>query len=323
MNWSFKLFRIFGIPVRIHWTLPFFMVGEVIAVLARAGAETLKYTAGMMGLLFIQVLTHELGHCWGARRIGEEADQIVLWPLGGMAYVGHSDDPRRDWIITAAGPAVTVFWGVASAAALLMMGYSVSLEALNPFGSWWPEGAVDYATVMLVLNLKMSVVLAAFNLLVPAYPLDGCRLLMAWLTLRIGPGPAMRTTAIIAIPTGILIVLLGFWQGSLLTLLLGIWVTMQSIGLYGQASQAGEYGEASYSDRGYVIREEKRKEGFFERRRRLRRERELARRAEEEVALRKVVDQLLEKVSRSGMESLTPAERRKLEEASARLRRND
>lgn len=321
MNWSFPLFKIFGIPVRMHWTLPLFTVGEIVSSVGRHGSEALKYSAGAMGLLWVQVLTHELGHCWGARHVGEDAEKILLWPLGGMAYVGHTEDPRRDWIITIAGPAVTVLWGLFSAGALLAMGYALDWEALNPFGSWWPAGAVDYVPVLLAINLKMSVVLAAFNLLVPAFPLDGCRLLMAWLTLRIGPGPAMRTTAMVAVPTGIVIAIVGFWKQSFLTVLMGIWVTIQSVALYGQASQAAEYGESSYSGRGYVIRPE-RKEGFFQRRRRLKRERALARRDAEEAALRAKVDELLDKVNRVGINSLSPAERKTLEEASERLRKN-
>lgn len=319
MSWSFKLFTLFGIPIRMHWTLPLFMAGEIVNSLRLYGSESLKYSAGAMGLLWIQVLTHELGHCWGARHVGEEADQIVLWPLGGMAYVGQTEDPRRDWIITIAGPAVTVLWGLFSAAALLAMGFSLGWDALNPFADWWPEGVIDYVPVLMAINLKLSVVLAAFNLLVPAFPLDGCRLLLGWLTLRMGPGPAMRTTAIIAVPTGIAMALVGFWKSSFMTVLLGLWVTVQSIALYGQAHQASEFGEASYSGRGYVIPPE-RKEGFWQKRRRLKRERELARRDAEEAGLRARVDELLDKVNRNGIGSLTPAERKTLEEASARLR---
>jgi len=321
MNWSFRIFTLFGIPIRMHWTLPLFMIGEIVSSMNVHGGAALKYTAGAMVLLWVQVLTHELGHCWGAWRVGEHAEQILLWPLGGLAYVGHTEDPRRDWIITIAGPAVTVLWGFISAGALLAMGYALSWGALNPFGSWWPEGAVDYVPVMIAINLKMSVVLAAFNLLVPAFPLDGCRLMMAWLTLRLGPGPAMRVTGVMGVVSGIVIAILGFGVSSFLTVLMGIWVAIQSATLYGQAAQATEYGESTYSGRGYVIKPD-RKEGFWQKRRRLKRERMLARRDAEEAALRAKVDELLDKVNRGGMGSLTPAERKTLEEASARLRRN-
>ena len=325
MNWSFKLFTIFGIPVRMHWTMPLFMVGQVLGDLGSAppglADHVLKFSLAAMGLLFIQVLTHELGHCWGARRVGEHAEQILLWPLGGIAYVGHTEDPRRDWIITIAGPAVTVLWAAVSAGGLLALGIPLSLDSFNPFASWWPPGVYEFLPSILVINLKMSVVLAAFNLLVPAYPLDGCRLLLGYLTVRLGPGPAMRTTAVIAIPTGVAMAMLGFWQKSLLLVLLGFWVTIQSIGLYRQAGQASEFGESSYSGRGYYIRPEP-KEGYWQRRRRLKRERNLARRDAEEAALRAKVDELLDKVNRVGMSNLTPAERKTLEDASARLRRN-
>jgi hypothetical protein len=143
---------------------------------------------------------------------------------------------------------------------------------------------------------------------------------MAWLTIRMGAGPAMRTTAVIAIPTGVIIAMLGFMQSNFMTVLLGLWVTVQSIALYGQAHQASEYGEATYSGRGYVIRPDP-KEGFWQKRRRLKRERALAKRDAEEAELRRRVDELLDKVHQGGgMASLTPAERKALEDASARLR---
>jgi len=327
MDWSFRAFTLWRIPVHIHWSLLLLMAAYLLRPLFE-GTEylglRLGYAAAIQGLLFLHVLTHELGHCWGARRVGEEAEKILLWPLGGLAYVGHTDDPRRDWIITAAGPAVTIAWGFGSAGILLSMG-TWEWHYLNPFDTWfadalWVPGELGLSLLAsLPLGmLKLSVILAAFNLVVPAFPLDGARLLMAWLSVRYSREKAMRVTASISIPVGAAIAVWGVVQNELTLALVGIWVVVNAFQLRRAADSGIDLGP-TYSDRGYRI-EEERKEGFFERRRRLKREREAARRAEEEAALRARVDAVLDKVSREGMGSLSREERRILEEASSKLR---
>lgn len=326
MDWSFRAFTIWRVPVHIHWSLALLM----IAYLLRPFFEgthylglRLAHAAALQGLLFVHVLTHELGHCWGARRVGEHAERILLWPLGGLAYTGHTDDPRRDWIITIAGPAVTAGWGFVSAGMLLAMG-TWEWSYLNPFETWfvpalWDPGRPGFSLLRsLPLGmLKMSVILTAFNLLVPAYPLDGARLLMAWLSMRYSKAKATRVMASVSIPVGAVLAIWGVMQNELLLTLLGIWVVMNAFQLRHAMDSGYDYG-GSYSDRGYRIQEER--EGFFERRRRLKREREAARRSEEESALRARVDAVLEKVSREGIASLSPEERRILEEASSRFK---
>ena len=83
-----------GIPVRLHLTFPLVLV----AALLQAGSSTwasLGWAALMYGpILLVTVLLHELGHSLAARRVGGHAEGILLWPLGGLAYVAHSSGPK-------------------------------------------------------------------------------------------------------------------------------------------------------------------------------------------------------------------------------------
>lgn len=319
MDWSFRAFTLFGIPVRIHWTLLLIAAVYLLRPLLEGGSSYwFAFTAAGLGILFVQVLAHELGHCWAALRVGQYADQIVLWPLGGLAYVGHSEDPREDMFITIWGPAVNVFFGLAAIGAIFAAGMPWHWHYLNPLMAW-ALPSLNFGETLLLATLKISIVLAAFNLLVPAYPLDGGRILLGYLTLRHGPHAAMRLSARISIPIGCVLTVWGFLQGDLFLILLGIWVVIQAYHLKQTVTADDVYTPRGYSDRGYVI-EEPRREGYFERRRRMRRERDAARRAQEEMELRRRVDELLDKVSREGIGSLTPEERRVLEDASERLR---
>ena len=81
-------------------------------------------------MLFMIVLLHELGHCFAARSVGGSADEILLWPLGGLAYVHHPHNAWASFITTAGGPAVNLVFFLISGAMILLMGF---WPPLNPF----------------------------------------------------------------------------------------------------------------------------------------------------------------------------------------------
>ncbi|HKS15711.1 MAG TPA: site-2 protease family protein [Planctomycetota bacterium] len=319
LNWSFRIFTIFGIPIRVHWTLILVWVIYLLRPLVQGGGgmDVLWVAAGLL-ILNLHILLHELGHCWGARHVGEDAEQILLWPLGGMAYVGHSENPKRDMIITAAGPSVTVILGILTAVALGAVGIPWNWGYLNPFDTWWPFG-LGFGGLLLLWSLKLAVVLAAFNLLVPAFPFDGGRLLLSYLTLHNPTGRAMLISSTISMPIGIVLIVWGVLQNELLLSFIGLNVVFEALNMRRMVVPDEAYSIKGYSDRGYRF-EEPRKEGYFAKRRRLKREREVARRDAEVAELKARVDELLDKVNRVGMANLSPSERKALEDASARLR---
>jgi Zn-dependent protease len=114
LTWSFPLGRLFGINIRVHLLFPLVALGLVLRV-----AFTKDVLPGLwveacylMGLLFVAVLLHEFGHCFGARAVDGDANEVMLWPLGGLAYTDVPHTPRATFITTAAGPAVNLLLSV-------------------------------------------------------------------------------------------------------------------------------------------------------------------------------------------------------------------
>jgi Zn-dependent protease len=179
---SFRLFRFAGIDVYLHWS--WFLIA-VYGVSLRAGRYSsmiwpvLEYLA-----LFLIVLMHEFGHALACRQVGGQANQIVLWPLGGVAYV--SPPPRAGttlWSI-AAGPLVNV----ALAPVLITL---VVLGRASGWGETMPNG-YSFITALCYINLALLV----FNLL-PIYPLDGGQILQSLLWFVMGRARSLMVTTII------------------------------------------------------------------------------------------------------------------------------
>jgi Zn-dependent protease len=155
VNDAFKIATLFGIPIRVHWTflilLFFFMMAAEFWLVA---------------ILFGCVLLHELGHSLAARSFGIRVIDITFWPLGGMARMSEiPEEPRTEGLIALAGPAVN--FALAALATLAILSAQVFL------------GSVPGHEV-LGLFLFINLLLGGFNLL-PAFPMDGGRLLRAWL----------------------------------------------------------------------------------------------------------------------------------------------
>jgi Zn-dependent protease len=159
---SWKIARLFGIDVRLHWTF-------LLLVAALLSGSDASATAFVLGTAFGSVLLHELGHSLVAKRFGVHVVDITFWPLGGMARMAEiPEEPRIEGWIAIAGPAVN-FLLAALAAPLL-----AAALVLNA-----PAGAVNAAFGFLAINLTLG----TFNL-VPAFPMDGGRLLRAFLARR-------------------------------------------------------------------------------------------------------------------------------------------
>ena len=178
MESSFTILRVRGIPIGAHWSWLFvfaLVLWSLATVLFPAtypgldGATYLAMAAAAAVLFFASVLAHELGHALRAVHEGERIDGITLWLFGGVARLrGQPESPGAEFRIAAAGPAVTVvlvavFWVVALAA--------------GRFG--WPAGVRGLFDYLARINLLVL----GFNL-VPALPLDGGRVLRAWLWRR-------------------------------------------------------------------------------------------------------------------------------------------
>ncbi len=179
INWSLTLGRWFGIRVRIHLLFILWTLLELVRGLTAADG-LFQAKVVIIVTLFVVVLLHEFGHCFGARGVGGDADDILMWPLGGLAAVQVPMTPRAQFLTTAAGPAVNVLCCMLCLAVLLLSGHlaAVSFNPFAPFGV--SSGSVrDWAAVEWVaIFWGINYWLLLFNLL-PMFPMDGGRLLQS------------------------------------------------------------------------------------------------------------------------------------------------
>lgn len=175
---AFPMFNLFGIRVRIHFTFILLLVW--MAVLA----PNLESNAVLLGLvvvgLLMSVVLHELGHALTARRYGIETREIVLTPIGGVARLDGYPQGLAELAIAAAGPLVNLALAVVLFFGLLVAG-------LPP----WGAGAVVDLHSALQWLLFGNLCLFALNLL-PAFPLDGGRILRSALSFLLGQERATR-----------------------------------------------------------------------------------------------------------------------------------
>lgn len=331
-TWSLNLGRWFGIQVRVHL---FFVLFVVVLLFQYAypkeGVGDLSLGLLVVGLLVLSVLLHEFGHCFAARWVGGQAEEIVLWPLGGLALVDASNTPRAQFYTTAGGPAVNLLICVGCAG---LLGRHV-LPLANPLSPVDPYQYDSAAMGVGAVAFKINWILLLFNLL-PAFPLDGGRLLRCalWPSVGFGRATQIALTAANCSAIGLfLLALLSAHMGSDLTaplLMLGvaifIYVTAQrerqnlEAGMLFDDSVFGYDFSQGYTSLEKSVPKEERRSGFLrrwrEQRAQRKRQRELARLREEE----RRTDEILAKLHEGGMEGLTEEERRFLHNVSARYR---
>jgi stage IV sporulation protein FB len=153
----------------------------------------------MLIALFVCVLLHEFGHITMARRFGVRTPDVLILPIGGVARLERiPDEPRQELLIALAGPAVTLAIAAALYLVLRLSGGSADLENLNP------------ATPFVAALFRTNVLLLLFNL-IPAFPMDGGRVLRALLATRMGLARATRAAAtlgqVLAVAGGLAVLL--------------------------------------------------------------------------------------------------------------------
>lgn len=325
MNLSFPFCRLFGIQVRVHWFYPVLVVMYVLRGQLEGGPLLMAYYASLMAALLLTTIVHEYGHCFAARSVGGHADHILLWPLGGLAYVGHGGAPKDDIKVAACGPLTHLPMAGICAGILLLIG-PWQWSYLNVFETWYPFYPVwDHFWANFTVGfLKLQIVLFFFNLLVPAYPLDGGRILTNLLLIRYGRTQAAVVTTYFSIPIGLAILIWGFLQRDFLFGLLGLWVLYEAwqirrLAAMGEIEAHPMFAGAPEFD--YMPgRDRPVKRGWLARWREKRARKEMAREAERVDEQRARVDAVLEKVSREGIGSLSAAEKKILDDASRRGR---
>ena len=206
MKWSLKLVRIAGIDVKIHLTF--------LLLLAWVG---IAYGLGGLVLivsLFAIVVLHEYGHALTARRFGIRTRDITLLPIGGVARLERMpDDPKQELLVAIAGPAVNV-------ALAVVLGFYLGRDAIAGIRSLTLFSG-DFVMDLFTVN----VTLAVFNL-IPAFPMDGGRVLRALLAMRMEYVTATNVAATVGQALAFVFGFLGLLNGNPFWIFIALFVWM-------------------------------------------------------------------------------------------------
>jgi Zn-dependent protease len=208
MRWSWKIATIRGVEIRVHaaFLLPISWIG--VATWIDVGPWEALASVGVMLLLFTFVVLHELGHALTAAHYGCRTRDITLLPIGGVARLERMpDEPRAEMLIALAGPAVNVVL-----AALFLAIATIADVPLTPAGL----EAFDEVPILARL-VWMNVALAGFNL-IPAFPMDGGRVLRAALALRLDRRRATHIAVTVGRAFALALGIIGFYASPMLAI---------------------------------------------------------------------------------------------------------
>lgn len=219
MKGSLRLIRIAGIDIKLHFTFPLVLVLGGLQWVEPYGASGAAFGALLMMALFVCVALHELGHAVAARVFGIPVREIVLLPIGGLALLGRN--PRRplhELVIAAAGPAVNVVLAVILAFVLVARGFMPTSAA--EVSKALAEPSAGTALVWLLLA---NISLFLFNL-IPAFPMDGGRILRALLAWPLGFSRATRIATVVGQVTAVGLGIYGIVSGQLMLALVAVFI---------------------------------------------------------------------------------------------------
>jgi len=226
MKWSLKLGRLWGIDVYLHVTFLLFLAWVGYATYAAMGVGAALSIVFLVLALFSCVLLHEYGHALTARKFGIGTSDITLLPIGGIARLERMpSNPKQELLVAIAGPAVNV---VIAAIIGLILFITKSPMPQNPANLL--EGGILWNL------LRMNLIMIVFNML-PAFPMDGGRVLRAALAMKMPYAKATRMAATIGQGMAVLFVLFGLLTGHFMLMFIAFFVW---IGASNEAQDAEE-----------------------------------------------------------------------------------
>jgi stage IV sporulation protein FB len=235
MSWSIKLFRIKGIDIKLHLTFVLILVWAAYrwGVSQGKGLEGALFGVVVTSLLFLGVTLHELGHSFQALRFGVPVKDITLWPFGGLAQMERMpEEPDQELRIAISGPLVNLAIGLG----LALLGALLSVQGwLGVDRLYQALGDVSWQGLLAYL-VTANLALALFNL-IPAFPMDGGRVLRALLAKRTDYRQATRWAVKIGQTLAWGLGLWGFMSGGFTLIFIAIFVYMAA-GQEGKATEA-------------------------------------------------------------------------------------
>ena len=239
MSWSLKLFTIRGIPVRVHGSFLLILLWAAwLGFNTRAAGWPLGVLFWVVFtlLLFVCVVLHELGHSLVAQLFGVTVQDITLWPIGGVArFAKLPQRPYQEFLITAAGPAVNFFLAILfGVIAFAWIGPGRLIDMVtSPYQLERLLTGVSAEAMLIMLALN-NLLLALFNL-IPAFPMDGGRLVRSVLAAFMPFGRATKVASWLGQGAALVMGLAGLLTGSLF---LGLVAVFVFVAAWGERQQA-------------------------------------------------------------------------------------
>ena len=226
MKANLNLGSVFGIQIKVHWTFIFLILWIVFSELKRGGnTASILFNVALVFAVFVCVVLHELGHALMAKRFKIDTKKITLLPIGGMASLDRMpESPKQELLVTLAGPLVNVIIALLLYFAipvqeLMHANFTETFEILSSFT------IQNFLFYLYIVNIALVV----FNL-IPAFPMDGGRILRALLAIRMNRGKATQ----IASTTGQFIAVLFLLVGLLYNPFLIFIALVIFLGAYGE-----------------------------------------------------------------------------------------
>jgi len=244
MRGSLKLFSWFKIPVYLHWSfsllvlfLLYMLIGE-----GELSMEVVIWQLILFVALFGSVLLHEFGHALMARKYGVHTQDIILTPIGGIARLERMpEQPKQELWVAIAGPMVNVVIAILLVLIARFVVYSGEIEwyFFKAFVQNWISLNADDTDLVLMLQdtevyfseakltlprlMAVNLMMVLFNM-IPAFPMDGGRILRALLAMQLGRSTATRAASIIGQVIAVIFVVLGLYYAAFTLTLIGFFV---------------------------------------------------------------------------------------------------
>ena len=349
-SWSFPIGFLFGIAVRIHVLFPLVVIGIVWREGVRDGAVQNAWidAAVVMGLLFVAVLLHELGHCFAARQVDGEANEVLLWPLGGLARVDVPHNPRANFITALGGPTVNVIL-CAITGTVLAFAFERPYQApLNPIwyafrddpggamtlATWTglPVSTTDLAPILLSRFFWVNWVLFLLNVVLIGIPLDGGRMLQCVLWKYVGYRQATLYAVYAGFGCMFVVLFAALLFNQILPVFLAGYIYVSCKQEWFMLEMGGEESVFGYDfSQGYTSLEredapppkpKRKKQNFIQRWLQKRAAQRMQAELEQQIEEERRMDELLDKIQRQGKESLTDEEQHFLKRVADRYKNN-
>jgi stage IV sporulation protein FB len=343
-SWSLPLGRMFGIIIRLHILFPIFVIAIWWRVAAEQGAALGVQMLVVMGLLFVSVLLHEFGHCFAARLVDGEANEVLLWPLGGLAKCDVPHTPRANFLCAAGGPLMNLLLCALAGGVLAFCSFRPSFDpTFNQL--WWTEltdwhgqlfgsdlssapNRLEYWQVLVARFFWLNWVGFLINVLILGFPLDGGQMLQALLWPRLGYRQAMQTAIFFGFVFMLIICIYALAKNEVMVLALGLFIGHSCKQQWILLETGAEDTLFGYDfSQGYTSLERdqppsprKKRPNFFQRWLQRRRAAKLQREQEREAAEERRMDELLAKIQREGRQALTDEENRFLKRVADKYR---